>query len=439
MLSSTSSLTSSAHLHPHQNGARASSQIAKTYRQAAQLFLTRRLPEALSTIEPVITPQSTPATVDEGNEYDNASSMELVVPAPITSASKGTRIKVWSFYLTFLNAVVELGPEEGKHAFGSTRWKALVAKAREGAVWDEVVNVGYHGIEADVDADVVINLATLLLTHMPSQYFNAAHLESYLAATSTPNFNIPASAFSPQPGSRSSFPPGSAARTPPARTPVAASGTTTPAGLHSRLKLLELYSLHVLPALEQWDAAREFIQMSDTLDDERKDAFILALHGLKAERETAREREDEVRRRQEEQWRRKEEEERRRQREEEEAEERRRVRREEEERRKRDKQQQQQQQRDRARQGQASLSPPHAAAAASPAKALYQRAAALCSALLLKPLNALATNPLAALRMVLFVLALALALGRRDVRERLRRAWEKVKSTVGVGVKVSYI
>ena len=128
-----------------------SSQIAKAYRQAAQLFLTRRLPEALSTIEPVITPPD--------QEHVNGSSNGDTLPyAPIAIASRNTRIKVWSFYLTFLNSVVELGAEEGKNAFGSARWKALVSKCRDGSVWDDVVRDGYAGVEGDVDAEVVVNL-----------------------------------------------------------------------------------------------------------------------------------------------------------------------------------------------------------------------------------------------------------------------------------------
>jgi hypothetical protein len=129
-----------------------SSQIAKAYRQAAQLFLTRRLPEALSTIEPIITPTLPDDTTAKGSDGD------LAGYAPIATASRGTRVKVWSFYLTFLNAVVELGAEEGKHAFGSTRWKQLVSKCRDGSVWDEVVRDGYAGVEGDVDAEVVVNL-----------------------------------------------------------------------------------------------------------------------------------------------------------------------------------------------------------------------------------------------------------------------------------------
>jgi hypothetical protein len=128
-----------------------SSQIAKAYRQAAQLFLTRRLPEALSTIEPVITPPET----GHANGSQNGDYHAL---APVAAVSRGTRVKVWSFYLTFLNSVIELGAEEGKHAFGSTRWKALVAKCRDGSIWEEVVRDGYGGVEGNVDADVVINL-----------------------------------------------------------------------------------------------------------------------------------------------------------------------------------------------------------------------------------------------------------------------------------------
>jgi hypothetical protein len=65
---------------------------------------------------------------------------------------------VWSFYLTFLNSVVELGPDEGKHAFGSTKWKVLVSKARDGTVWEDIIRDGYHGIDGNVDPDVVVNL-----------------------------------------------------------------------------------------------------------------------------------------------------------------------------------------------------------------------------------------------------------------------------------------
>lgn len=129
-----------------------SSQISKIYRQSSTLFLTRRLPESLSTILPVITAPT--VTDSNGNT-------SIVDHAPIANASRTTRIKVWSLYLTILNAIVELDPDEGKAAFGTQEWRGLVAKVREGAVWEEVVQNGYRGVEGDVDADVVINLCVL--------------------------------------------------------------------------------------------------------------------------------------------------------------------------------------------------------------------------------------------------------------------------------------
>lgn len=138
---SISSLSSSVTAARH-----SSSYVSKTYRQASTLFLTRRLPEALSTIQPLITPPSP--------EDTNG----IAEPAPVARASRTTRVKTWSLYLTILNAVLELDPAEGKDTFGSQEWRALCSKVREGDVWEEVVRNGYHGIEGNVDSEVVINL-----------------------------------------------------------------------------------------------------------------------------------------------------------------------------------------------------------------------------------------------------------------------------------------
>ena len=129
----------------------ASSHISKTYRQASTLFLTRRLPEALSTVLPLVFP---PPSEDPNGSFE---------PAPVARASRSSRIKVWSLYLTVLNAILDLDPDEGKDAFGTQEWRALCHKVREGEIWEEVVRNGYHGTEGDVDADVVINLYVLKL------------------------------------------------------------------------------------------------------------------------------------------------------------------------------------------------------------------------------------------------------------------------------------
>ncbi|KAF1830881.1 hypothetical protein BDW02DRAFT_572554 [Decorospora gaudefroyi] len=412
-----------------------SSQIAKAYRQAAQLFLTRRLPEALSTIEPIITPP--PPSHHETNGHDGHDG-DLVGHAPVATASRGTRVKVWSFYLTFLNAVVELGAEEGKHAFGSTRWKQLVSKCRDGSIWDDVVRDGYAGAEGDVDADVVINLATLLLTHAPSQRLNQQKLETYLSATANPTFDVSSHMSSPsylhrRPSHHRQ-----------------GTGTDTPRDLEKRIKLLELYILHVLPRNEEWDYAREFITMSDVLDDERKEAFLLALHSLKEEKEDTEAREEKLRQQQQEQM-----EERRRETEARRLE----QSRAEDERRKREEENRRQPRGsdDRFRKQQPVHPQPTPTPSriartpatkkpVSPPPGFYHRASTVFAnvqSMISNTAHQITANPMAFFRTLLFLLAFGLAFGRRDLRERvlriLRNAWDKVRRTVGMGVKVSYI
>ena len=140
-----------------------SSQVTQAYRQAAQLFLTRRLPEALSTIEPVILPPAQPLLEHavDGHGSDGEHETDVEAPpafAPVAFAPRSARVKVWCFYFTLMNSIVELGVEEGKLAFGSARWKTLVSKCRDGSVWEDVVRDGYAGVEGDVDADIVYNL-----------------------------------------------------------------------------------------------------------------------------------------------------------------------------------------------------------------------------------------------------------------------------------------
>ncbi|CAK7208878.1 hypothetical protein SEUCBS140593_000304 [Sporothrix eucalyptigena] len=293
-------------------GSQASSNISKTYRQASTLFLTRRLPEALTTLLPLISPPS----VDDDDNHSNASgsysnktngangangtngtngatSAVVIEPAPVASASRATRVKVWSLYLTILNAIVELEPDEGKSAFGTQDWRALCTKVRDGEVWEEVVRNGYHGAEGDVDADVVINLATLLLAHAKTQVLNQKRLESYLSFSQSqvsPNLDLSGRFDSLQRRSLSRH------RSPARRTP----GTDTPRDLNSRVKILELYTLHVLRRNDEWDYAREFITASPILDEERREAFLLALQSLQDEQHEAEKRETEEKRRQEE-------------------------------------------------------------------------------------------------------------------------------------------
>ena len=261
---------------------KSSSELSKAYKSASKFYLTRRFHEALSTIKPLVTIPSS----HQNGEEDDAEDQK----APIAKADKKWRIKVWSFYLTLLNAVVELGPDEGGATIGRLQWKDILNKAETGNIWDEVVNVGYGGDESFVDAEVVVNLydlwrykyeisadpplnrANLLLSLSESQSHNQERLETYLStansATSVPISRPRSQQRTNDLSSKSSNP---------------SLGTDTPADLETRIQIIELYSLHVLPRNGEWDYARNFIGMSDVLDEERREAMIQTLSELEEE------------------------------------------------------------------------------------------------------------------------------------------------------------
>ncbi|KAL8689324.1 MAG: hypothetical protein Q9224_004665, partial [Gallowayella concinna] len=241
------------------------SHISNVYKEASTLFLTRRLGEAFSTLQPILIVQPRSPEDIRDDEYENE------YTAPVASASQSLRVKVWSLYLTLLNAIIELGPEEGKEALGSKQWREIASKARDGTVWDEVVETGYGGIEGNVDADVVTNLATLLLSQSASQTTNQQHLETYLA---TSDLSIVEPPTTPTRQSRGRHK---------EQRPI--DDTNTPRELASRLKILELYILHVLPVNDEWEYAKDLIRMSDTLDEDRKELFHQTLEQLEAEKE----------------------------------------------------------------------------------------------------------------------------------------------------------
>ncbi|MCJ1395531.1 hypothetical protein MMC18_008417 [Xylographa bjoerkii] len=428
---------------------RINSLISKTYKQASTLFLTRRLLEALETLEPLINPL---ANTDGSQTGDVSNATAL-----IASANQSLRVKVWNLYLTLLNAIIELGADEGKNTFGHKEWRALVAKARDGTIWDEVVNIGYGGTEGNVDADVVSNLATLLLTHSPSQTLTQNHLETYLSSTRHPTLDL-SDRFRESSEQSIEF----------TSRPSHTHGTDTPRDLKSRIKILELYSLHVLPRNEEWQYARDFITMSEVLDDEHREAFLQALQSLEEQKDVDEHQEIETLRQQEEV--------RTRERLEREI-------REEEERRveaERGRQEADPKQHKRSdsekdygidnaastkpvkklpgasnlkstRQSQPNnrLSPSsraHAPARKPGSTSTYRRGVALLAALqklVLNMAHSMSKNPMVLLRTIFFIIAFLVVLGRRDVRDRIGRitglGWDRIKGTIGMGVKVSYL
>ena len=237
--------------------------------------------------------------------------------------------------------------------------------------------------------------------------------------------------------------------------------TNNPRDLASRIKILELYILHVLPANNEWEYAKDFIQMSDTLDDEQKEAFQQALDGLKAVKtqphqdpthqvngatNTAENTSEDLK----------------------EAEpkpvedtehtpEHRRSNSEKdygiEEVKKPPKPKEPNTRADPQRAGnksnqQRNIKPNSSKVSArkSSSDRVIQRSkefVALFQNLISNMTQSLSKNPLTLLRLILFLVALLVALSRRDVKERVKRiagdGWNKIKRTVGMGVKVSYI
>lgn len=303
--------------------------------------------------------------------------------------------------------------------------------------------------------------ATLLLTHARTQKLNQKRLENFLAASSNPNLDFAhhfQSPTSPRLSSRHRSP--SKAR----------SGADTPRDLNARVKILELYTLHVLIRNNEWDYAREFISVSSVLDDERREAFLQALQSLQEDQQETQRKEREEQERQDEKLRR-DLEEARRQRAVNEEREKRRL---EEERARREGSEidygvdtrsaggssNGKARRNRAHPGGAAKIPrparpgtsgggggvsPNKNKAVVPAS-FGARAAVMFAnvrAMIDRMSVTLQTNPMLLMRLLAFILTLIMMFGKKSMRERITRlmatSWNKVKATAGMGVKISYI
>ncbi|OAP64086.1 hypothetical protein AYL99_00058 [Fonsecaea erecta] len=247
----------------NQSSKRTSSEISKIYKHASQLFLTRRLLEAYEALQPVITPPSQKRPGDSP------------ALAPIATATTSQRIKIWSLYVTLLNSIVDLGYEEGKQLFGSKEYKDIVRHVQNGEIWEQVVKDGYQGREGSVDAEVVYNLSNLLLGQAADQKLNQSRLETYFSSSSQPDLDLSTHLdHALSNGHHQS---------------TGMNGANTPKDLTSRIKVLEIFTLHVLPRNGEWDYAKSFISNSDILDEERREAFMQTLQELQdvTERESS--------------------------------------------------------------------------------------------------------------------------------------------------------
>lgn len=244
--------------------------------------------------------------------------------------------------------------------------------------------------------------------------------------------------------------------------------TGSPRDLASHIKLLELYSLHILPRNDEWEYAREFIGINKMLDEENRAAFLQALQTLEQFKSQDHETEERVAQEQED----------------------------------RSKGERQEIEKEILRQVHAKderlayeqelnghkrvesekdygIDVPNPAPISgktgtisskpiakvtkdknrqflqipsttslnnSKKLGLYSHSLAITNALQRLVLNivySLSKNPMPLLRFVFFVMGLVVALSRRGVKDKIGRitgvGWDKVRRTVGMGVKVSYI
>jgi hypothetical protein len=310
-----------------------------------------------------------------------------------------------------------------------------------------------------------------LLAHARDQKLNQHKLEAYLAASNTPNLDVAGRLAESASPVRNRY-----------RSPAkGASGANTPRDLNARVKILELYTLHVLLRNNEWDYAREFISVSSVLDEERREAFLQALQSLHDEQQEQERQENEERQRQEDELQ-KEIEEAKKLRAENEERERKRI---EEERAKRIEEENAKRiegesskrggsevdygvddtashngsTRPRkartlsssSKQSKQSKATSQAGSkangkAVSRAPTLASRASMVISRLgaVIEQLGAsLNANPMLLFKFMAFIMGLILMLGNANLRARVKRIlavfWAKVKGTAGMGVKVSYI
>lgn len=285
----------------------------------------------------------------------------------------------------------------------------------------------------------------MLLAHAQDQSLNQRKLETFLATCNAPNLD-----FSNRLSGGKSPGPRMGRYSSPAR---GTGGTDTPRDLNARVKILELYTLHVLLRNNEWDYAREFISVTSVLDDERREAFLQALESLQEEQQEKERQEKAERQRQEDQLRR-DLEEARQLRAENEERERRRL---EEERIRREASEGDYgveqspsngsyRKQHRPTPSHSSISRPTGRGPAAGPPTLRARASMMLTRMrtLIEQLAVtLNSNPAIVMRLLVFIMGFLIMLGNKNIRQRIRgilgASWGKVRSTAGMGTKVSYI
>jgi len=146
---SESNLTSSLHslLEPTQLSKK---KISREYDLAQGYFSSKQFREAYDTLEALISPPKPKG----GDAEDEASTGK----PPIATAKSSLRVKVWVLYFKLLDALIGSGPNEGVVEFGRDKWREITSSVLDSTIWNQVLQDGYGGTLANVEAEVVWDL-----------------------------------------------------------------------------------------------------------------------------------------------------------------------------------------------------------------------------------------------------------------------------------------
>lgn len=125
-------------------------QISKEYDLAQGYFSSKQFREAYDILEALISPpKPKPGDVEDETFADKS---------PIANAKSSLRVKVWVLYFRLLDALIASEPNEGVAEFGRDKWRQITSKVLDSTIWQQVLQDGYGGILADVEAEVVWDL-----------------------------------------------------------------------------------------------------------------------------------------------------------------------------------------------------------------------------------------------------------------------------------------
>ncbi|BFZ60410.1 hypothetical protein YB2330_001446 [Saitoella coloradoensis] len=168
----------------------------------------------------------------------------------LDSTEGAWKLKAWGLWVAILNAGADMNEEAGVEMWGNAEWDRVKKLVREDGVWKEACQV-FECEETELSVDV---FAPLTL----SSIRRGSHLQplqtrlEHLIASAPPPTEL----------------------TEQART--------------EHTKLLELYTLHLLPKLGEWEYAKEFVEGNTMLVDAEKEMWTSTLESLReGERERA--------------------------------------------------------------------------------------------------------------------------------------------------------